>query len=310
MSTPSVSLSQLPLESKEFVAALFAPTDLIEIRAIETWQGAGKRQSRLLDRRWLNAQSLDSANSELARLNQRGANIFYGVNPRPHCGGAKADLTTCQTLWADLDDARPGDHERWRQLPSPSIVVDSGRGVHLYWRLNRPQSIQTLAAQQPLEAILRGMYAILRSDAVHDLTRLLRLPGFFNMRNFRSGQAPTTCRLIEHHPERQYELADFAQFAAPVRVPQGERLAAPGDLNALALPDQRSIRRIQGLLRLLAQETEDRSKRDYFVVIKLLELGCSRDEIARLVAEQSKFAGNEAYLHRTLDSATRALRIG
>jgi hypothetical protein len=70
----------------------------------------------------------------------------------------------------------------------------------------------------------------------------------------------------------------------------------------------RDIRRVRGLVRLLTKDSIDRSKRDYFVVTKLLELGCSQDEVASMVSNYSKFCGNETYLHRTIENAVRAVR--
>jgi hypothetical protein len=72
----------------------------------------------------------------LAELNSdQRANIFMGVNPRARRGvGRKCDVQTCRCVWADMDEVS-SEVARWRchevGLPDPSILVDSGNGVHL-----------------------------------------------------------------------------------------------------------------------------------------------------------------------------------
>lgn len=301
--------SSLAPDVREFVGTLFLPEDLVELRLIETWTESGKHRSEVVERLWVQADSLVASYPTLHQRNQLGANIFYGVNPRSSRGSTKVDVAICRTLWADLDDARPDDNQRWRMLPSPSLIVDSGRGVHLYWRLNQPIVMDSQATQFQFESILRGMYRELASDSVQDVSRLLRLPGFNNVRNFRHGIQPSNCKLAEIHPDRVYELAEFQHFAADVRREgQGGEGASNWPPNGMYFSGNRDIRRVRGLVRLLTKDSIDRSKRDYFVVTKLLELGCTQDEVASMVSNYSKFCGNETYLHRTIENAVRAVR--
>jgi hypothetical protein len=301
--------SSLTPDVREFVGTLFLPEDLVELRLIETWTESGKHRSEVVERLWVQADSLVASYPTLHQKNQLGANIFYGVNPRSSRGSTKADVAICRTLWADLDDARPDDDQRWRMLPSPSLIVDSGRGVHLYWRLSQPIVMDSQATQFQFESILRGMYRELASDCVQDVSRLLRLPGFINARNFRNGIQPSICKLAEIHPDRVYELAEFQHFAADDRREgQGEEGTSNWPPKGMYYSANRDIRRVRGLVRLLTKNSIDRSKRDYFVVTKLLELGCSQDEVTSMVSNYSKFCGNETYLHRTIENAMRAVR--
>ncbi len=308
MQAVPTSALTLPPETREFIATLFLPADLVELRLIETWSEAGKHRSRFVDRSWVTPDSLESAYPALTRENQQGANIFYGVNPRSGRGSKKEDVALCRSLWADIDDARPGDAGRWGMLPPPTVVVDSGRGVHLYWRLNEPVRMDSEAAQRCVESILFGMYRELASDTVQDVSRLLRLPGFANVRGWRVGKAPSQCKLVEAHAGRTYDLASFRRFGQTTTPPT--RTAPPSNAIGLCeprLPATPDMRRVRGLVRLLTQQSPDRSKRDFFVVVKLLELGCSQDEVASLVSSHSKFSGNADYLRRTIDNAAHAI---
>lgn len=299
-------------ELGEFLAALFAPHDLIELRLIETWQRCGQRESHCVGRQWLTSDALHSAWPALRSQNRSGANVFFGVNPRKRQGSKKADVAFCRTLWADLDNVRPQEESRWAAFPPPSVIVDSGHGVHLYWRLSQPVMLSTSASRTLVEAVLRGMYQTLESDPVQDVSRLLRLPGFANVKDLRNGRVAMPCRLVAHHENRRYHFTDFQHYAVepPSRGTSEVREARPSGLETVSFLGLRDTKRIRGLVRLLANEAADRSKRDFFVVTKLLTLGCTPAEIAELVSPHSKFSGNEIYLKRTIDNALRAAGRG
>jgi len=79
-------------------------------------------------------------------------------------------------------------------------------------------------------------------------------------------------------------------------------------LGQLKVPrTQRTERRIEGILRLLDQEVEDRSKRDFGAVMMLLKLHVLPDEIAQLVEGRSKFQDNPQYLAKTIQNALKAM---
>lgn len=69
------------------------------------------------------------------------------------------------------------------RIPRPTLVVDSGRGIHLYWRIkNAPK--QALYTWQELEDYLYKQLSQLGADRkATDGARLLRLPSTFNSRN-------------------------------------------------------------------------------------------------------------------------------
>jgi hypothetical protein len=139
----------------EFLSTLYHPDDIIELRPIEIWTDAqsGHRRSQVfLDQRaWLTATELAARYPILAKLNlDHRANLFMGVNPRSHVGaGNKENVRTCRALWADMDEVTP-EVARWRcqepNVPDPSVLVDSGSGVHLYWLLERAVDVRSSTA--------------------------------------------------------------------------------------------------------------------------------------------------------------------
>ena len=177
---------------RQFLATLFDQQDIIEIRPIEIWRDANSavRHSKVIrsERRWWNSAELLASYGELHELNvTQRANIFMGVNARSQVGGGKKrDVTTCRCIWADMDEVTP-EVASWRcqevGIPAPSVLVDSGYGVHLYWVLNAAVSVVDEGDRQRFERRLKSVYRLLDCDATSDVNRLLRLPGFWNVKD-------------------------------------------------------------------------------------------------------------------------------
>lgn len=79
--------------------------------------------------------------------------------------------------WVDLDKRKLSEC----QFPvKPDIVVESGRGIHAYWRSPSPMLVKD-ERWSDLESINRGLCKKLNGDInTIDVTRVLRVPQFFN----------------------------------------------------------------------------------------------------------------------------------
>jgi hypothetical protein len=73
--------------------------------------------------------------------------------------------------------------------PTPSVVVDSGGGVHCYWLLDQPWLLESDDARRAAELVQRlWVQQVVGADKnVHDLVRILRVPG---TRNFKYDPPP------------------------------------------------------------------------------------------------------------------------
>lgn len=280
-------------ECHRFVTTLFAADDLIEIRAIESPGG-------VVFRDWFPACQISDLAGQLRQLNENAANIYFGVNPRSKRSGTKNAVACCRCVWADLDNVTLDMVPRhWTRanLPSPSIVVASGHGVHLYWLLDKPQDVASPKSRADFESMLRNMYHDLGSDATQDVTRLLRLPGFTNMK-----QAPVPCEIVQLTQIR-YSIAEFNRWR------QSELKLPPASVPSLApLNQSRNPNHIERLVHLLEKPVKDRSRRDFRVVCELIRLGLSRSEIETLVQGKSKFIRAE-YMQTTIENAFRHLAM-
>ncbi len=165
----------------------------------------------------------------LRLLNAKGWNVHPGVNPRfrrPGGGrGKNADVKAYVALWLDLDFHGQENAVRaaWAKLLEiftaagirPSIIVESGRGIHVYWLLDKPYPN---AEARPCCAGLQKEASICDiegggSDPINDPCRVLRMPGTSNLKD---KSDPRSCIIVEASWKR-YPLSAFAEYKTEVK---------------------------------------------------------------------------------------------
>lgn len=112
----------------------------------------------------------------------REENIFFGVATRDGNGGTEENIVHFPALWCDVDfkeTPREILADRWKQFPfSPSIIIKSGGGVHLYWPLKEPTVYQH---RGEIREVNRRIAAQLGGDLnACDPARVMRMPGSLN----------------------------------------------------------------------------------------------------------------------------------
>lgn len=145
-----------------FLATLFDESDSILFRPIETWVEAGKKRSRVDYRNTCYRNAVPALLKvtllQLLRIaDKERLNLFFGVCPRSGNKG-RFDLAwqirTVRVLWTDIDHVSVEQaRERIAKagLPQPSIIVNSGNGVHCYWLLDAPYQIDDAGDPLPVE---------------------------------------------------------------------------------------------------------------------------------------------------------------
>lgn len=119
--------------------------------------------------------------------------------------GTLKSLTWCQAAWCDFENSvnRKSSqkvHELLQFPHPPSVIVDSGGGLHAYWRLARPLDMWDQVQQTHIREVCHGMARTFGSDPnVHDPARLLRVPGTFNQGE-RQGQGLRPAPRSENPP--------------------------------------------------------------------------------------------------------------
>lgn len=144
------------------LTTLYDPSDLILFRPVETWNESGRKRSRVDYRnvcyRPAKAVTLEQTLDRLVKSSEsERTNLFFGVCPRVGNKG-RFDLAwqirVIRCLWADLDGctvAQSLERCASQAMPSPTAIVSSGNGVHLYWLLDRPFLIDDAGDPPPVE---------------------------------------------------------------------------------------------------------------------------------------------------------------
>jgi replicative DNA helicase len=157
-------------QCKDFLTAIFEPEDIIEFRPIKP-----------TSKKWATVANIPKIVEWLRGLNDRGAQCYFGANPRRASGGSREeDVALARCLCADFD-AGVTVEEALRRikaagLPMPTVVIVTGNGVHCWWRLDKPITDRADWSRRQ-----KAIAVALRSDeSIHDWPRIMRLPGFVN----------------------------------------------------------------------------------------------------------------------------------
>lgn len=136
-------------------------------------------------------------------------NIYLGPALRDGNGGKKENIIGTGCLWADIDKPCL---ELPKNLPSPSIIVSSGHGFHLYWLLAKFYKTDTKLSRNLIEGLLRGLAEKCSADiSSTDISRLLRVPETLNLK----GDVPVESKVLSWTGAR-YPLKIFLPFKAEV----------------------------------------------------------------------------------------------
>jgi hypothetical protein len=138
--------------------------------------------------------------------------VYAGVAPRLGENGTKAGVSRLQALWADLDArdgyTRESSLKRLLELPyHPSILVWTGGGWHPYFLLKKP--VESPEELDGAEYVMRRLAAGLRSDPVHDRSRILRVPGTHN----RKYGEPRPVVMEHIDPDLRHGLEELEEMA-------------------------------------------------------------------------------------------------
>lgn len=203
---------------------------------------------------------------------------------------------TANIVWVDVDIYKyPGGELQamglLRNLPKPTVIVRSGRGLHIYWKLNEP--IDASTPMSPAQVLSKSAHWLLGADAGHSASKLMRVPFTYNYKpeEYEGGKL---CEIIEYN-DVSYDPQAF-----------------PMDDILLKLPHKLMTKVMLGP----TEAGQDRSEYDYAVVAQILQNGFSQEEAEYLLSNYP-FSGKVAsephnkqnYVSRTVRSATFKVTI-
>lgn len=201
-------MTSTPLaEVKSFVEAVFRyPDGLVEIRSLPNRR---QRYFEITDVHGMWQHALQ----EMAREQ----NIFVGVATRDGQGGGKQNIVHSPAVWVDIDYKDTPQNQAERLVTDfplpPTMVVESGGGLHLYWRLKEPLERTELTR---LESIAKRLAQRLGGDiGATDAARVLRLPA---TKNFKY-DPPRFVRL-QQVSDLEYNPEDFEEILPELELPK------------------------------------------------------------------------------------------
>lgn len=195
--------------------------------------------------------TINAAVTEILFHRDTGHHVFVGINPRDEnkvineklkkgrgqkgTPGGKIAVSRVVTLFSDYDYAKMGKSrdqalKDLRSLPCPpSMIVDSGGGLQLYWLLVIP--VTSTEDKALAEKIMAGMCEWWETDKVKDYSRILRVPGTLNVKP--EYETQRECFIEQLDNGARYSLDElWAMIPEEYKTPQ--KSSSPGPNGFLA----------------------------------------------------------------------------
>lgn len=192
-----------PTLPQKRMAAAYIAALAGDVAAPCTWQvfdDAGKDWRKA--RTW--TDTLRRSGHHLVRANGTGCGIFVAVNECDGKGRKASNVRRIRSLFVDFDGVTP----KPSHLP-PSMIIQSANGQHWYWLVDDCPVGAFADAQKRLSAYYGS------DPVVHDLPRVMRVPGFWHCK-----REPVMVELVQA-PAHCYSLAavlgDLPALPAPER---------------------------------------------------------------------------------------------
>jgi hypothetical protein len=275
------------MDLKGFLQMIAGPGGNVHIRT----QAGKDIQEFWIEPDLYDSESMQAAFTQKSQDEQR--NMWFQVGATDK--GSKSPKFA-HVIWADIDLYKyPGGELQamglLRYLPKPTVVVRSGRGIHVYWRMSEP-----VPADGPMsiaQHLAKSAQWLLGADAAHAPNKLLRIPGTYNFKpdEYEGG---LLCEIIQTN-DVSYTIAEFPVDEVLMRV--NHKL----------------------LVKIMVGPTEpgtDRSEYDFHCAAELFKNGFSEEEVKYLMRTYP-FSGKikegvpsiENYVNRTVKSALFKVKV-
>lgn len=237
-------------------------------------------------------------------------NIYYTVNPRKklnetHNGtlkgqGTKENISEVIAFFADVEAGQEGHQkdvfynskdEALKGIRSfkyqPSYIIDSGHGYHCLWLFKEPYVLGEDVDLEYYESLNRGIQKALNADDTSDVSRILRLPGSFNVKD---PDNPKLCKVIEK-TDIYYNLDDFETYITPIYDNSSYSSDLNLDLKFVDVNRRRLSPRINGIISNGIDKENpsntDRSRLIQSVVVAMVEKNYSDEEIYTVLTDRN-----------------------
>jgi putative DNA primase/helicase len=141
--------------------------------------------------------------AHLAAANAQGAGIYMAINATDGKGREAHNVTRVRAVFIDADKNGVAVLQKVKEAGlAPHIIVESSPGkYHVYWVVAPPCALEVF---KPVQQALARKFG---TDNVCDLPRVLRVPGFYHLKN---PAAPFMVRIVELNEELEgYAIEDI-----------------------------------------------------------------------------------------------------
>ena len=177
----------------------------------------------------------------------------YGKDRRP----SNLQISGIPGFWLDIDIAGPAQKKKnlpvsqedaldliEKSLPiKPTIIVDSGHGLHVYWLFKEPWIFESEDERAQAASLARRFVLSFKYHAAHrgwamdsvfDLARVLRVPGSINNK---IKELPRECRVIQFNELSRANPDEFEFFLVDINELQDDNISSllSKDKNPLGL---------------------------------------------------------------------------
>ena len=172
--------------------------------------------------------------------------IYFGVHPSKTQKGSKertqiGDIEIINCLYCDFDlqdfeEQMPLLAAHIRELdPPPSAIVSSGGGYHCYWYLKEPFWLDTNLKREIATTLQKQWVVYVEGDlAVHDLARIMRLPGTLNYKY----DPPRPVRIMRDNQHVEYTIEELRDHLPEVDSHRADDVRIPDPIYPNELSEQ------------------------------------------------------------------------
>ena len=250
------------------------------------------------------------SDDDIAKYNAQGYNVYYRPNyPSHYVEGTTVDGTMIDAFnWVFVDcDLKDQIYESKDQFIEalggfglvPTRIIDSGNGVHAYWKVSDLDAMSYLKLQRRL------CRALATDEAVGTIAQLMRLPGTINTKH---KDAQVECVTVFEH-EIIYTCEELDKALPPITLAdenyckQHYDKVYKLDRNNIQISDTlppkfgKLLRENAEVKDLFAGLSDDRSKNDFRLAHVMFANGFTREEAASVLVNSAK-ALARAPVHR------------
>ena len=229
---------------------------------------------------------------------QDNQHVFFGVCPHENMKPEKSNVRYMVAIWGGLDlnsDGFSGKNSYFsdmsyaakavRSFPlPPSIVVESGWGVHLYWLL---KNVREIGNPERVEQVLATINTYFLCEKPIGVDSMLRLPETFNSK---FASSVVKCNIKYLNTEFRYDFEEFEDLKLVSMFPRS-RARSVGAALAEAeetVPENE----------LLASQSEEAVGYDHEEVASYLETKVAETTVARAQAAASPAFAHQPAVHQ------------